>query len=137
MRCTDTACLRRPLWKLRCARLLSLRLWHQGDYEIGITLILAWCTARLEEDLGLALATEEDTSKYFPASNSSREVRDRLVGACLEAGAQLRCKASVEGIQWQQGPDQDSGARWHCILADASVESADSLVRAHLCKRIC
>lgn len=95
------------------------------------------CPTRLEEDIGLALATEEDTAKYFPASNSSREVRDRLLGACLEAGAQLRCKASVEGIDWQRGPDQDGHARWRCTLADGSVESADSLVWSNLKGHTC
>jgi hypothetical protein len=32
------------------------------------------CSCRLEQDIGLKLATEEATMKYFPASNSSREV---------------------------------------------------------------
>jgi hypothetical protein len=30
--------------------------------------------ARLSEDIGLHLALEEETKKWFPASNSSREV---------------------------------------------------------------
>jgi hypothetical protein len=29
--------------------------------------------------VGLQLSLEEETNKYFPTSNSSREVRDKLV----------------------------------------------------------
>jgi len=58
-----------------------------------------WLTVRrLEEDIGLQLATEEENMKYFPASNSSREVRDRLVGACSSLGVRIECKTSVEGL---------------------------------------
>lgn len=57
---------------------------------------------RLEDPhdgIGLALAVEEETNKYFPASNSSRDVRDALVAACERRGVRFRYNASVEGIQ--------------------------------------
>lgn len=61
---------------------------------------------RLEEDIGLQLAMEEDNKKFFPASNSSREVRDRLVGACTSLGVRIECKTSVEGLLRTPGASQ-------------------------------
>lgn len=48
--------------------------------------------ARLEsrQYIGLALAHEADDSKYFPVSNSAKEVRDKLVLACQKAGVKFR-----------------------------------------------
>lgn len=66
---------------------------------------------RLEDDIGLALATEEENMKYFPASNSSREVRDRLVGACTNLGVHIQCKASVEALS------SLPGGLCHAVLA--------------------
>lgn len=34
------------------------------------------------DHIGLQLELEEESNKWFPASNSSRQVRDRLVAAC-------------------------------------------------------
>lgn len=47
---------------------------------------------RLEswQHIGLALAHEVADSKYFPVSNSAKEVRDKLVLACLKAGVKFR-----------------------------------------------
>jgi hypothetical protein len=63
---------------------------------IGMAVGRVWCAvptlaplwlwlARLEdgdEGVGLELAEDEETAKYFPASNSSTDVRDSLVRAC-------------------------------------------------------
>jgi len=40
--------------------------------------------------VGLRLAFEEGSSKYFPASNSAKEVRDLLLAACTRQGATFR-----------------------------------------------
>lgn len=49
---------------------------------------------RLSQDVGLQLQLEEDSSKWFPASNSGREVcmHCRLLAACALA---VRCRVSV------------------------------------------
>eukprot|EP00798_Chlamydomonas_sp_ICE-L_P017475 gene17475-23780_t len=49
-----------------------------------------------KEGVGLRLAVEEETNKYFPESNSAREVRDKLLQACLQQGVQVRHNSSVE-----------------------------------------
>ncbi|EIE23290.1 HI0933-like protein [Coccomyxa subellipsoidea C-169] len=82
------------------------------------------CKHWLEDNIGLALATEQENMKYFPASNSSREVRDRLVAACTSRGVRILCKASVEGLSRQPG------GGWRCSLADGSHHDADSIVVA-------
>ncbi len=54
---------------------------------------LGECKAWLEdtvEGLGLPLSLERETQKYFPSSNSSKEVRDRLVAACTRHGVTFR-----------------------------------------------
>ncbi|KIZ02794.1 hypothetical protein MNEG_5163 [Monoraphidium neglectum] len=53
----------------------------------------------LEDDIGLALELEEANAKWFPASNSSRDVRDALVAACRRAGVQFRYDSSLEGLE--------------------------------------
>lgn len=53
---------------------------------------------RLEQEVGIPLASEAETSKLFPVSNSAREVRDKLVAACLRAGVTIRYSASLEGL---------------------------------------
>ncbi|KAG2490098.1 hypothetical protein HYH03_011404 [Edaphochlamys debaryana] len=63
---------------------------------------LELCKAWLEDPwwgVGLDLSLEEESLKYFPTSNSSREVRDKLVAACLSRGVSFRYGASVEGLQ--------------------------------------
>ena len=47
---------------------------------------------RLEnpEHIGIPLAIEAADSKFFPVSNSAKEVRDRLVRACLRTGVTFR-----------------------------------------------
>ena len=40
-----------------------------------------------------------ETLKYFPRSNSSKEVRDRLVQSCLKHGVIFQYNCSVESIR--------------------------------------
>ena len=59
------------------------------------------CRAWLEEDLGLPLKLEDQpggSAKWFPTSNSSTDVRDALVNACLAEGVSFDYGASVEAI---------------------------------------
>ena len=45
------------------------------------------CREWLEDDLGLELGIEHVSNKYFPLSNSSKEVRDKLLRACEQMAA--------------------------------------------------
>ena len=53
----------------------------------------------MEEEVGLELAMEEDTSKWFPRSNSAREVRDRLVAFALDKGVDLQYNQRITSLQ--------------------------------------
>lgn len=75
------------------------------------------------EDIGIPLASEIDDSKYFPVSNSAKEVRDKLLTACLQQGVNFRYGASVEDVQ-QQERDQ----AWQCKLADGRAVTAKRIV---------
>ncbi len=76
---------------------------------------------RLEQELGLQLAFEEGSSKYFPASNSAQEVRDCLVAACLRLGVKIRYNAGVTSLA-------DKEDHWHCQLADDSSFESSKIV---------
>ncbi|NNL66277.1 MAG: aminoacetone oxidase family FAD-binding enzyme [Myxococcales bacterium] len=53
--------------------------------------------AFFEDDLGIPLVREPD-GKLFPASGSARAVRDRLVSAAQEAGAEIHVGHRVTGV---------------------------------------
>jgi predicted Rossmann fold flavoprotein len=75
--------------------------------------------------LGLRLLLEEETQKYFPASNSAREVRDRLLHACEREGVVVRVRASVESMH----RSRDDGS-WVCTLANGQALSCDAAILA-------
>ena len=77
---------------------------------------------RLESQLGLPLATEPNSNKYFPVSNSGREVRDKLLSSCLERGVQLRSSAGCSDLR----PDGTSG--WTMDLANGASHQAERVV---------
>ncbi|KAG2453062.1 hypothetical protein HYH02_002395 [Chlamydomonas schloesseri] len=70
---------------------------------------LELCKAWLEDPYwgaGVDMTLEEETKKWFPTSNSSKEVRDRLVAACEARGVQFIYNASVEGLVQLAEPQQ-------------------------------
>lgn len=56
------------------------------------------CKAWLEEEIGIELCEEEPTNKLFPASNSAREVRDKLSSACQNSGIEIKHSCGLEAI---------------------------------------
>ena len=62
-----------------------------------------------EEDLGLPLALEPETGKLFPRSNRATDVRDALVDAARNAGAQFRFDTAVDSLEQQGGGDWAAG----------------------------
>lgn len=52
---------------------------------------------------------EEDTSKWFPRSNSAREVRDRLVAFALYKGVDLQYNQRITRLQ-----RESSSGMWYC-----------------------
>jgi len=64
------------------------------------------CREWLEDDLGVALGIEHVSNKYFPLSNSSKEVRDKLLRACEDAGVRVRYGATVEALRRIESSDE-------------------------------
>lgn len=81
------------------------------------------CLAWLNEDIGLRLSLEETSNKYFPTSNSSREVRDRLVSACEGCGVEFQYNAGVVGLNLSDG-------EWHCNLESGELVKGKKIVFA-------
>jgi predicted Rossmann fold flavoprotein len=55
--------------------------------------------AFFEADLGIPLALEEESGKFFPVSNRARDVRDGLIAAARAAGVTLRFGARVTDLR--------------------------------------
>ena len=83
------------------------------------------CREWLEQDVELELGIEHVTNKYFPLSNSSREVRDKLVQACLREGVEIRYDTSVESLR-----PIDGGASWALRIRNGAEEHVPVVVLA-------
>ena len=79
--------------------------------------------------VGLALELEEASGKWFPASNSAREVRDRLVAGCERRGVRFEYEASVEALEAPAAGGASAGL-WTCRMRDGSTRMADTVVLA-------
>lgn len=81
------------------------------------------CKNWFEHDLKLDLSCEIESNKWFPTSNSAKEVRDVLVDEALNAGVQFRYNTPVSQIrQTVEG--------WTVIDDAGHVYSAEKLIVA-------
>jgi len=79
--------------------------------------------AFFENDLGIALAAEGESGKYFPVSNRARDVRDGLLALAARRGATLMAGAAVTGL----APAADG---WRIECGAAPPLRADAVVIA-------
>jgi predicted flavoprotein YhiN len=102
-------------------------------------MLLAWPLADqrrfFEEELGLALALEEETGKLFPRSNSARDVRDGLRALVDTAGAVVRGNSTVvalEPLAVAASADRSDacGAPWSLTLAGGARLEAERVIVA-------
>jgi predicted Rossmann fold flavoprotein len=80
-------------------------------------------TAFFERDAGVPLVEEIETEKLFPASQSARDVRDRLLGLAARHGVNVRTSAHVTSVS-------PAPAGWHVQLADGDRIQSDAVVLA-------
>lgn len=78
-----------------------------------------------EEEVGIALALEAETDKVFPASNSSREVRDKLMALARRRGAEIRFNVRVTDLE----PPGEGGS-WTVRLEDGEALAASAVIVA-------
>lgn len=76
--------------------------------------------------LGIELRLEEETGKLFPVSGRARDVRDALVDAVRDAGAETRFGVRVAAIH----PPEGAGAPWTLRLGDGETLAAARVVLA-------
>lgn len=56
------------------------------------------CKEWFEKDIGLRLACEKETNKWFPVSNSAKEVRNLLLAKALRVGVEIKYECAVDQI---------------------------------------
>jgi predicted Rossmann fold flavoprotein len=77
-----------------------------------------------EDEVGVPLALEADSRKYFPASNRARDVRDGLVGLARERGVTFRVETRATGL----APAEGGG--WTVSIAGGDPIAARAVVMA-------
>ena len=80
--------------------------YTSGSRNVLKRLFRTWRLQQLQDfftwELDLPLEEEEETGKLFPEVQKAAVVRDKLLDACLEAGAELRSPFKVESIDTQE-----------------------------------
>src|SRR6185295_5616739 len=76
-----------------------------------------------EEEAGIPLALEAETGKLFPASNSAREVRDKLMALARRRGAEIRFNSRVVDLA-------SSNRSWTVRLENGEAISASAVIVA-------
>ncbi|MCA1803518.1 MAG: aminoacetone oxidase family FAD-binding enzyme [Rhodothermaceae bacterium] len=84
---------------------------------------LGACQRWFTEDLGLKLACETSSNKWFPESNSAMEVRDVLLNKALESGVNVVYNAPVDRIEHWDG-------KWVVRTAPRGLREASGKGRA-------
>src|SRR5688572_10302631 len=79
-------------------------------------------TAFFERDTGIPLVEEAGTNKLFPASQSARDVRDRLLGLAARRGVDVRTGAHVTNVSPASG--------WQVHLKDGERIEAGAVILA-------
>jgi predicted Rossmann fold flavoprotein len=79
-----------------------------------------------EEEVGIALALEAETGKLFPASNSAREVRDRLMALARRRGVEIRFEATADSLT----PPAEGSKAWKVWLREGETILAGAVIVA-------
>ncbi|MFW6348239.1 MAG: aminoacetone oxidase family FAD-binding enzyme, partial [Cyclonatronaceae bacterium] len=82
------------------------------------------CKDWFTDELGLELACENESNKWFPKSNSAKEVRDKLLQKALAGGVELRYKSGVKALQKQEN------GQWTAELEHGGSISGDAIIVA-------
>jgi predicted Rossmann fold flavoprotein len=74
-----------------------------------------------EREVGVPLAFEADTRKWFPASNRARDIRDGLIALARREGVELRFNTDVTGLHASDG-------RWRVETTAGEIEASAVLL---------
>jgi predicted Rossmann fold flavoprotein len=78
-----------------------------------------------EEEVGIRLALEPETGKFFPVSNRAREVRDRLVALAERRGVATRFDSAMVGLIPPAGD-----LPWQVLLEGGEILPASAVILA-------
>ena len=78
-----------------------------------------------EQEAGIPLVLESETDKWFPKSNSARQVRDRLVALAASKGVEVWFGSQVTGIEPVAGSKE-----WRLRFHDGEPVSAKAVIVA-------
>ncbi len=81
------------------------------------------CHQWFSSEIGLKMACEEVSNKWFPESNSAKEVRDLLLKKAIDCGVEISYKSSVEAIEPVSG-------KWRITLKEKQALTADAIIVA-------
>ena len=73
-------------------------------------------SAFFQDDVGIPLALEAETQKYFPVSNRARDVRDGLMALGRSVGVEFRFETSLADLR----PTADG---WHVVTNRGTIEA--------------
>jgi predicted Rossmann fold flavoprotein len=82
------------------------------------------CHRWFTDEIGLDMVTEEASNKWFPASNSAKEVRDLLLDAAIHAGARFRYNSGAKSI------GRTENGTWVVTTFDGAAYSAPAVILA-------
>jgi len=83
--------------------------------------------AFFEREVRIPLALEEETGKWFPASNRARDVRDGLMSLARERGVEVQSQTTVTGLQ-AMGVPGISEARWRLSTSRGDIEASSVIL---------
>ncbi len=61
------------------------------------------CHMWFRDEIGLEMDCETESNKWFPKSNSAKEVRDLLVKAATDAGVKIEYKKNISRLDFEDG----------------------------------
>ncbi|MCC5934942.1 MAG: aminoacetone oxidase family FAD-binding enzyme [Balneolales bacterium] len=91
--------------------------------KIFKTWSVAGCKRWFTDELGLQLACEEESNKWFPVSNSAKEVRDLLLQRALDVGVEIRYECAAEALE-------PLHPGWQVRLVSGEVVTGDAVIVA-------
>lgn len=92
--------------------------------KIFKTWSVAQCYDWFTQELKLPLSCEVESNKWFPTSNSAKDVRDVLVNKAHDLGARIHINSSMEKLH------KENNGEWHMACKDGARGVAEKVIMA-------
>lgn len=81
------------------------------------------CLLWFRDEIGLEMDSEVETNKWFPRSNSAKEVRNLLVKKALSAGVKFKFNSALQRLE-------KTGQNWRVHTSDGRFFDGDAIIIA-------